>query len=86
MFIKIFILKKVKLFHDTKDIKNDAVNRNYLYDNGLHFEMDVVEDIIKNKFIFLNHKIDFGEQINWNLSEDESKSRLGLFTFITSII
>ena len=29
MFIKIFILKKVKLFHETKDIKNDAVNRNY---------------------------------------------------------
>ena len=41
--------------------------------------MDVVEDIIKNKFIFLNHKIDFGEQINWNLSEDESKSRLWTF-------
>ncbi len=74
-----YLKKKVKLFHDTKDIKNDAVNRNYLYDNGLHFEMDVVEDIIKNKFIFLNHKIDFGEQINWNLSEDESKSRLWTF-------
>ena len=34
---------------------------------------------LKISLFFLNHKIDFGEQINWNLSEDESKSRLWTF-------
>ena len=74
-----YLNKRVKVFHDTKNIKYDAVNRNYSCDNELDFKIDVIDDIIKNKFIFLNHKIDFGEQINWSLSENESKSRLWSF-------
>ena len=74
-----YLNKRVKVFHDTKNIKYDVVNRNYSCDNELDFKIDVIDDIIKNKFIFLNHKIDFGEQINWSLSENESKSRLWSF-------
>ena len=47
--------------------------------------MDVVEDIIKNKFIFLNHKTIMNKLIG--TTEDGIQSQdSGPFTSITSII